>query len=214
MDDMDVPFEEYHQCLSELERINILTWAYRPILKWLENFKKGDRLSILDVGYGGGDMLRRLARTRRPYSLHGVDLHPASRRSAELRTAPSDMITYHTGEAFHFSSRDGIDIIISSLTAHHMNDEQLILLLQWMDATARRGWIINDLHRHPVAYYFIKCVTRFFSRNRMIRHDAAVSVAKAFTFNDWRRLLNQAQVAARMEWHFPFRICVSCVKPL
>jgi len=27
-----------------------------------------------------------------------------------------------------------------------------------MDSHARSGWFINDLHRHPLPYYFIKTV--------------------------------------------------------
>ncbi len=62
--------------------------------------------------------------------------------------------------------------------------------------------------------YFIKFTARIFSRNRLIRNDAAVSVARAFTAADWRSLLEKAGIGdrARVQWFFPFRLCVSCRK--
>jgi hypothetical protein len=65
-----------------------------------------------------------------------------------------------------------------------------------------------------VPYYFIKFATRLFSRNRLIKHDASLSVARSFTATDWRRLLATADIGerARVEWYFPFRLCVSCRK--
>jgi hypothetical protein len=83
-----------------------------------------------------------------------------------------------------------------------------------MDDHALQGWFINDLHRHWLPYYFIKAMTAVFSRNRLIRHDAAVSVARAFTAPEWQRLLEKASVSnrAHVQWFFPFRLCVSCRK--
>jgi hypothetical protein len=51
-----------------------------------------------------------------------------------------------------------------------------------------------------------------FSRNRLIRNDAAVSVARAFSVADWQRMLDKAGIGgrARVQWFFPFRLCVSC----
>src|SRR5690606_36930553 len=218
MDGEDISFEEFHHCLQGLETINHLTLAYRPTLNWLRKAMRGGGASILDAGCGGGDMLRRLeGRARRHYwvvSLIGVDRNPWSKRSASL-VSPDSSIRYETQDIFHFDPRQEVDLIICSLFTHHLDDEQLPRFLRWLDARARRGWFINDLHRHPVPYYFIKGATRLLSRNRLIRHDAAVSVARSFTAADWRDSLQRADLRrpVLLQRHFPFRLCVSCLKP-
>lgn len=220
MDGANLSFDEFDHCLRELETINVLTLAYRPTLQWLERWLvRRAPLRILDAGSGGGDMLRRvLALARRlrgddssSVELTGVDLNPWAKQSAEHH-APSP-IRHVTGSIFDFTTEPAPDLIICSLFTHHLDDDQVVDFLRWIDDRAQQGWFINDLHRHAVPYYFIKCATRLCSRNRLIRHDAAVSVARAFTAADWRRLLARAGIAhARLQWHFPFRLCVSCTK--
>lgn len=217
MDESEISFEEFHDCLQGLEVINHLTLAYRPTLRWLRPWLACDEpLSILDAGSGGGDMLRQIARRirhRDNVQLIGVDLNPWSKRSAE-RLGGGSRIRYETANIFHFEPEQPVDIVICSLFTHHLTDAQLVDFLRWIDGRARKGWFINDLHRHALPYHFIKFATRVFSRNRLIRNDAAVSVARSFTTADWRGLLDQAGIGerARVEWVFPFRLCLSCDK--
>lgn len=217
MDADNISFAEFHDCLQGLEIINRLTLAYRPTLNWLRRiFLQCKPLCILDAGSGGGDMLRQIeALARREdctVSLIGVDLNPWSKQAAGL--SPASAIRYETADIFRFETERPVDIIICSLFTHHLDDEQLVDFLRWLDVRAQQGWFINDLHRHPLPYYFIKFATRLFSRNRLIRHDAAVSVARSFTTTDWHGLLARAGIGerAQVEWFFPFRLCVSCRK--
>lgn len=221
MDEEDISFEEFHDCLVGLERINHLTLAYRPTLQWLHPWLENkERLVVLDVASGGGDMLRQIAKkwpnraaTEMGWDLVGVDLNPWSKKSAETRPM-SSAISYKTANVFEFEPDQPIDIVISSLFTHHLTDKQIVEFVRWMHRRAHKGWFINDLHRHPIPYYFIKGATALFSRNRLIRNDAAVSVARAFTVADWQRLIKEAGLDGhvRVQWFFPFRICVSCNK--
>lgn len=220
MDQEGISFAEFHDCLQGLERINHLTLAYRPTLRWLRPWlKSGEPICILDAGCGGGDMLRQIERQLRSepqknnVRLQGVDLNPWSKRSAALCTNAA-AIHYETADVFRFQLEQSLDLIICSLFTHHLSDNQVIDFLRWIDTRARKGWFINDLHRHPLPYYFIKAATALLSRNRLIRNDAAVSVARAFSVSDWQRLLEQAGLAdrARIQWFFPFRLCISCTR--
>jgi len=227
MDEDDISFDEFHDCLIGLERINHLTLAYRPTLQWLRSrLKANEPLYILDAATGGGDMLRQIAKklpasaAANNYRLVGVDLNPWSKKSAESCTPKSlnipPLITYETANIFEFEPDQPIDIVISSLFTHHLTDAQIVDFLRWMDSRTRKGWFINDLHRHAIPYYFIKGATALFSRNRLIRNDAAVSVARAFSVADWQRLINEAGLNGRVhiQWFFPFRLCLSCDKEL
>lgn len=223
MDQGGISFAEFHHCLQSLATINQLTLAYRPTLRWLRRWRKsGGPIRILDAGSGGGDMLRRIekqtgkrreGRGKQAVSLIGVDLNPWSKKSAEL-SSPASSICFATADIFSVEPDQPIDIIVCSLFTHHLTDAQLVDFLRWIDERAQTGWFINDLHRHPMPYYFIKIATKLLSCNRLIRHDAAVSVARSFTVADWRRLLDSAGIGdrVRIQWFFPFRLCVSCEK--
>ena len=215
MDQQGIGFDEFSQCLSTLEKINVLTLAYRPTLRWVGNIAHDKALSLVDAGSGGGDMLRRLAKRYPHLTMTGIDLNPWSERHARKVTQPGLRVDYRTADILSFSAEDKIDVIISSLFTHHLSDEQLIRFIRWMDDTARHGWFINDLHRHPVAYYFIKYAVRLFCKNRLIRHDAPVSVARSFTRKDWEDIVSRSGIdrsRVKIRWHFPFRYCVSCLK--
>ena len=58
MDTDPVSFKEFDDYLRDLERINVLTLAYRPTMLWLKralaDFPAGRPISVLDVGSGGG----------------------------------------------------------------------------------------------------------------------------------------------------------------
>src|SRR5258705_10890601 len=66
MDTDSVSFKEFDDYLRDLERINVLTLAYRPTLLWLKralaDFPAERPISVLDVGSGGGGMLRRVGK--------------------------------------------------------------------------------------------------------------------------------------------------------
>jgi hypothetical protein len=107
------------------------------------------------------------------------------------------------------------DAVISSLFAHHLDDRQLVWFLRWMEASARLGWLINDLHRHPIAYAIARWAPHLLRMNRLVRHDAAVSVARSCARRDWERLLARAGVAGpptTVSWRFPFRYAVGRIK--
>ncbi|MEI6487025.1 MAG: methyltransferase domain-containing protein [Sphingomonadales bacterium] len=204
----------YGAVIADLARVNTVTLARRPTLAWLKR-QAGSRVRyrLLDVGFGHGDMLRAIARWSQavgvPYELVGIDLNPRSAPVAAAATPRSLGIAYRTGRAEQIDFQP--DFIISSLVAHHMGDDELVDFLRWMDKTARVGWLINDLHRHWLAWAGFRVLAALLRWHPIVAHDGAVSVRRAFTRADWDRLLRAAGVDAIVRWHFPFRWTVeSC----
>jgi SAM-dependent methyltransferase len=225
MDTNPVSFKEFDDYLRDLERINILTLAYRPTLLWLKravaDLPAGRPISVLDVGSGGGGMLRQLRKWARGKNLKldltGVDVNPWSTRSAAESTPPEMFIRFETADVLARTDPLRTDFIVSSSFTHHLGDADLVRFIRWMDRSAAHGWFINDLHRHILPYFFIKYATRFLPVNRMARHDGPVSVARAFAADDWRHLLAEAGIPAErtcIEWFLPFRYSVSCRKEI
>jgi hypothetical protein len=158
-------------------------------------------------------MLRAIARWLQGRGLHaelaGIDLNPRSGPVAAAATDPSLGITYHSGRAEALGWQP--DFIISSLVAHHMRDDELVAFIQWMERTARVGWLINDLHRHWLAWAGFRTLAFVFRWHPIVAHDGALSVRRAFTRAELEALLAAAGVQAELRWHFPFRWTVeSC----
>jgi SAM-dependent methyltransferase len=221
MDDKGVTLETLDECLAQLEKINIGTLAYRPTLLWLDHvlssFKPGRPVTIFDIGCGGGDMLRKIAgwakKRNIAVDLIGIDINPLAKIVAEKRTPLTAPIRYETADIYTLSSDRRADFIISSLFTHHLDDSELRRFIGWMDDHAEKGWLSNDLHRHPIAYYGIKYILASIPfTNPIVRNDAPVSVARAFTKNEWHARLQSAGIPERqtaIKWHVPFRYSVA-----
>jgi SAM-dependent methyltransferase len=224
MDTEPVAFEDFRACLVDLARVNRLTFAYRPTLSFFDRLSaRGAALrrpiEVLDVGSGYGDMLREVhawARRRGvAVSLTGVDLNPWSRRAASEATPSDAQIRWITADAFAYEPGEGVDVIVSSLFTHHLPDALVVKFLAWMEAKARLGWFVNDLHRHPLPYHFFRAFAKLARYHRFVRHDGPISIARAFTKADWRRLLGEACVDPReveIRWRMPFRLTVERLK--
>jgi trans-aconitate methyltransferase len=75
--------------------------------------------------------------------LTGIDLNPYAARAAAESTLKELGITWVTGDAMEYRPERPMHVIVSSLVAHHLEDEEIVSLLKWMEATARGGWFIK-----------------------------------------------------------------------
>lgn len=214
MDDPALDPAVYRRVLGDLARVNRWTLAARPTLGFLHRALRGSRsLRLLDVGFGQGDMLRRIARwaSRRGIAaeLIGIDLNANSAAAAHAATPSGAPIEYLTGD---YRALDGsFDCVISSLVAHHMSDAELRDFIRFMEERSRRGWLINDLHRHRAAQLGYPLLARLLGVHRIVREDGTLSIARSFRPAEWRAILSDAGVAqgaAKVVRRFPYRLCV------
>ena len=213
MDADDLPADTYAAVVGDLARVNTVTMAARPTLAFLARAARGrSTLRILDVGFGDGDMLRRVAhwaaKRHLTVDLVGVDLNPRSEFAARAHTPPDRAIRYVTGD-YAALAEEPWDAVISSLVAHHMTHAQLVAFLRWMEAHARVGWFVNDLHRHAFAYAGYPLLATLARWHSIVRHDGTLSIARSYRPAEWPPLLAEAGIAdARIFRAFPFRLCV------
>jgi 2-polyprenyl-3-methyl-5-hydroxy-6-metoxy-1,4-benzoquinol methylase len=215
--DGECSYEEFRDCLRSLEQVNRWLLGYRPTLAWLERLPHGlrDLVHIVDVGSGGGDLLRQIAGWARRHGisvqLAGIDLNPHAARAAAESTPKKLGITWVTDDAMVYRPDKPIDIVVSSLMTHHLEDEEIIALLRWMEATVQVGWFINDLERSERSCRMFGWVAGIVGWHRFVRHDGPVSFRRAFREEDWVRLLAAAGIpreAVTVELWRPGRLCV------
>ena len=219
---MDEPcsYAEFRSCLISLRFSNRLTFNYRPTLQWLRQFRgRTEPLHIVDVGSGGGDMLRCIerwaARGGVAVELTGIDLNPYAARAAKEFSKGRSKIRWLTGDAFSVQLHRPPDIILSSLFTHHLPDVEIVRFLQWMEKTAYLGWFVNDLYRDRTPYVAYRLLSSALRLHSFVRHDGPVSIRRAFRVADWHTLLLAAGMApgiARVYPVRPARLCVSRVR--
>ncbi|MDB5372643.1 MAG: Methyltransferase protein [Belnapia sp.] len=213
MDDAAATEPEFAGALRDLARINRLSLAYRPTLRWLDALVArtgARRLSILDVGAGGGDMLLAIdawARRRGiAVELTGLDRSPWAASYAAAAGVPARMIT---ADLFDLDPAERFDVVVCSLFTHHLPEDALVRFLGWLEGRARLGWLVSDLHRHWLPWGFVWGAVRLLRMDPMVIHDSTISIARGFIRADWSRLAAAAGVPARIRWAFPFRWLVS-----
>ena len=102
------------------------------------------------------------------------------------------------------------NFIISSQVAHHMSDGELDDFIVHMEATARRGWLIADLHRHYFAHAGFPLLARLLAVHRIVREDGTLSIARSFRPGEWEAILTRLGIGeeAHVARRFPFRLSV------
>lgn len=221
MDAADLSDARYTRVIGDLARINALTLAARPTLGFFGRIARlrgasCAPLRLLDVGFGHGDMLRRIARVAArhgwPVELTGIDLNRRSEAAAVAAT-PADLpIRYITGD-YRDLAGAGWDMIVSSLVTHHMDDAERRDFLRFMEAETCAGWLVNDLHRQRFPYAGYPALATLALVDPIVRRDGQLSIARSFRTDEWQTMLADAGIAdATVRRWFPYRLCVERIK--
>jgi 2-polyprenyl-3-methyl-5-hydroxy-6-metoxy-1,4-benzoquinol methylase len=220
MDDLSIGGAELAETLAQLRWINRLLGAAWPTLEGVSRLwrlaGRPAQLSILDVGAGSGDINRRLlnwaTRHHIRLNLTLVDIHPDTCTVAAAYYRDELRVQVQQGDIFQLASQQA-DIVTASLFLHHFPAVQVPDVLQAMLHAARLGVVINDLHRHWLAWAGILAATHLLSQNRLIRHDAPLSVRRGFRSADFRQLQKLPELAGlTYTWRPFFRYLVMISK--
>ena len=212
MDDLNISGPVIDQTLKELNTINrklggnsISVSGFRKLVKSLSSF------TLADLGCGGGDIIKDMAlwsrRGDKEGMFIGVDANPHVIDYAIRNTADFPEISFQPINIFSPEfKQQTFDIIHCCLFLHHFSKEELIQLFRHFKKSARIGIIINDLHRHPIAYWSISALTRLFSKSSMVKNDASVSVARGFKREELVDILKKAGINDyNLTWRWAFR---------
>jgi 2-polyprenyl-3-methyl-5-hydroxy-6-metoxy-1,4-benzoquinol methylase len=203
---LDGPVEtgELAVILSDLARFNGAMLGRWLVIRWLRQalhrLPPGQPVTLLDIGCGHGDLLRAVRhwaqKSGRQIKLTGIDLNPQVIGIARANTDGSDAIEYCATDVFDYKPPHSIDIVTTSLVAHHLTDAMIVRLLRWLEANAQKGWLICDLRRSIVPFYFIALAGRLLRLHPVITYDGRVSVARSLTRKEWRECVLAAGIAS------------------
>ena len=216
LDEAHIPFLAIKHNMEELEIINTWLGGHNITLKGfkalLENRSK---ITICEIGCGGGDNLLAIVKWCRKKNVEvncvGIDMKEACIQVAQSRSLLQNISKWVVSDYALVSFDVKPDIVFSSLFCHHFTEVELVQQLRWMQANCTLGFFINDLHRHWLAYYSIKWLTKIFSKSYLVKNDAPLSVARGFLLSEWKALGKTAQIVGpQVEWKWAFRHLIIC----
>ena len=221
MDDPSITDERLTEALADLRRTNRLLGAYAATDAVLDPLlRQRKEVHILDLGCGGGDYIthfvRRGARLGCTVHVVGLDSNPVTvgHARAHLDHTLSPFLRPRAraeiGDALSIPYDDNaFDIAHAALFLHHLHGPSAPQLLREMDRVSGMGLIVNDLHRHPLAYAGIWLLSRLLRMAPMVQHDGPISVLRGFSRSELHALAQAAGLSPAVRWHWAFRWTLS-----
>ncbi len=216
-DDPGVNAAELAGNLRDIRRVNRFFGGTSIILRHLPSLlhdvPAGDEVTVLDLATGSGDIplaIARWARRRgRSVRIVASDVSEQILVDARRQAAGESTIELARYDARSVPLPDrSFDVVLCSLALHHFAPDDAVAVLREMDRLARRGFILNDLARGRLGYAGAWLASRLTTRNRLTRHDAPLSILRAYTPAELQTLLARAGVeGATVTRHRWFRLC-------
>lgn len=199
---------EYKHCLRLLGRINRFLGGFNATKRAFKSLKNAPK-SILEVGCGGGHLCQKMAQWFPHAKITGIDIDNAAVIEAEKHlNMQNKQVRFEKQHDKTLKYTDGqFDVVTTILVCHHMNDQELIDFLKESYRICSSAVIINDLHRHFLAYAGFALIAPLVFPNRLIWHDGRLSIKRSFRKRDWEHILHMAgfhknQYVLRWNWAF------------
>ena len=212
LDGRDYSREELFQNLRELFLVNRWLGGHKHSATLMKQCLRSGFVpeAVVDIGCGGGDTLEMLEKKFSPELPHiswtGCDLNPWCLEYARKQ---------HPGSGLQYLEKDFLQMEIkgkvlyhAALFFHHFPEEEIIRFLSFVRARGS-AIIINDLHRHPLAYWGIRLIASLPGVGRLFRNDAPLSVQRGFARKEWLQILEKCGIRNyKIRWAWAFRYLI------
>jgi SAM-dependent methyltransferase len=218
LDQEEIPAEDLYQNLRELDFINRWLGGYAVSFAALKKIvppcSTGRSYTLVDIGCGGGDTLKRISRWARhtglQLDLYGIDIKPVCIDYARSNVKNEQVRFICDDYRNFFKHIPQADIIHACLFCHHLSENELVDLIRFA-LTNKSTLVINDLERNPIAYYSIQWLTRLFSGSYLVKNDAPLSVLRGFKKKEWKSIIEKsgaARYSVYNKWAFRHEVII------
>jgi ubiquinone/menaquinone biosynthesis C-methylase UbiE len=214
LDQENIPFSDIALNLKELNIINSHLGGHSITIRGFKQLLQNkEPISVCEIGCGGGDNLNYINKYCKKKlikcSFTGIDINrdciSFAKKNSTIENVNFIISDYKTVD---FKDQKP-DIIFSSLFCHHFSESELVEMMSWMKKNAEIGFFINDLHRHPLAYFSIRFFTKLFSKSYLVKNDAPLSVLRGLKKQEWKKIFEKAAIADySIQWKWAFRFLI------
>ncbi|AFL82164.1 methyltransferase family protein [Aequorivita sublithincola DSM 14238] len=215
MDDLDFQGEEMKHLLDDLKNVN--KWlggnsiTIDGLKELLKNHPNDKILTILDIGCGDGELLRKCTdfgkKNNFNFKCIGIDFNQNILEIAENRSSNYPNLTFKKVDVFLEEELiPNCDIALCTLFLHHFSNEQIENLLKTILKKTEIGLIVNDLQRSKQAFFLFKIVSKLFLKTKTARHDGLVSIARGFKKNELEAISTTiSNQKSTIHWRWAYR---------
>ena len=185
MDAADCDPDRLERTYQQFRTVNRLVSGWRRVYRqWIRPHLDTDRpTTLLDIGFGGGDIARALTRwaAQDRLTLHTVAIDPDERALRHVRRLPAAGVRFEQASSADLVARgDRYDLVISNHLLHHLEPDGLAALLADSQLLARRLVVHNDLSRGRAGYGLYAAATVPFARGSFIHQDGLLSIRRSY----------------------------------
>lgn len=185
MDDPGVDPDLLADSLDHLARLTALSGVRRAIGRAVERLAPAGPVRIVDVGAGGGDVMRYTGERLGGRLELGLCVEPHATTAAcgSARCGDASPVRYLRAEAGALPFADGaFDIAMMHMALHHLPPETRAGALAELARVARGGVLVTDLTRSALNRAGARLLAATVWRtNPVVRKDAPLSVERGFT---------------------------------
>lgn len=209
MDDTSVSKELVDEALSELKLINKYLGGNSVSQKGIELLKDKtvkENLKVLDLGAGSSDNLL-MFKEKFQMNIFPVDLNMNICRVLK-EEFPN---TINCNALVLPLKQNSFDAAHASLFFHHFNEDEIVKMLKQLKDVTRDAIVINDLRRSVLALTGIKILTSLFSKSKLVKYDAPLSVKRGFKKNELIKLLKGSGLnnfMIKRKWAFRWLVII------
>lgn len=198
MDMPNVDQEALRVDLQHLARLNRTFGGKKAVETVFHKLADKSRsLLLIDLASGYSDHGRNLLgiakEQQHDVTIVAVDFQFQTLQLAREATPPTKKMFFVQADARQLPFRNhAADLAFCSLALHHFAEKDALTVLQEMARVGRFGTACVDLVRSRLAALCIWFLTAFIIRDPMVRHDARLSVKRAFTDSEMKSLAHRA----------------------
>ena len=183
--------------LESLRVLNKYFGAYSLVRhfmrQWLET---GRTYRMLDLATGFGDIPRMIVTWARRHGvsvkIDAVDRQPATLEIARRASTGFPEINYIRADARNYCDSITYDVVLCSLALHHFSEIDALKVLRRACELSHDKVLVSDLERTWFTWACVQAVTTVATRDEMTRHDARISVKRAFSYKELGELATEA----------------------
>lgn len=188
---------ELERDLRNLRQLNRYFGSYTVVLRFMRRWiQPGDRLRIVDLATGSGDIPRLIVDLARrigaTVQIDALDQQAATLEIARKLSADYPEISFVQANILEWQPTEPYDIVLNSLALHHFSEHDAVRLLRHCRELSRRSVLVSDLRRGLLASVGVYLLTALIFREPMTRYDGRASAARAFSFNELHSLAHEA----------------------
>jgi len=184
---------ELERDLLNLRRLNRWFGSHALIESFLRRWiRTGDNFRIIDLATGSADLPRLVVNYARKVGAK-VEVDALDKQAATLEIAKGlsrdyPEISFFEANMLEWQPRHRYDIVLCTLVLHHFSENEAVRVLQRCREISQKSVLVSDLRRGWFATIGVYLLTAVLFREPMIRYDARLSAARAFSFREMKEL--------------------------